>query len=228
MSFDTIAPVYRVIEYAAFGRDLERARTCLDAELVSCRSVLVLGEGDGRWLAGFLRRVPEARVECVDASGAMLGRAARRARTTGRETRVHFVQADARTMNLRSGRYDAVVTCFFLDCFTDAEVLDLAERIAPALTPDARWLLADFAVPRAGLAALRAKAWLRLLYGFFRVAAGISARVLPRAEATLGSLGWTPRAIREHRGGLLRTVVFERAGRPIATGEGLPVADGNR
>lgn len=210
MSFDTLAPVYRTLEYTLFGRELDRARSCLDPELEACRSVLDLGEGDGRWLAGFLRRVPDARVTCVDASRAMLARAALRARAAGAEARVRFVHADARSFDPGDARYDAVVTCFFLDCFTDAQLLPLVERLDAALTRDARWLYADFAVPTGRRAARCARALLRVLYAFFRLTTGIRANALPGVERALAVRGWTPRSVREHRGGLLRTIVFER------------------
>ena len=61
-NFDRLAGIYRLLEFLAFGRDLERARFRLLETLAECHSVLVLGEGDGRCLARLARVAPEARI----------------------------------------------------------------------------------------------------------------------------------------------------------------------
>lgn len=49
-SFDRLARIYRVLELAAFGRDLERARFELLPHLRGAQAILIVGEGDGRCL----------------------------------------------------------------------------------------------------------------------------------------------------------------------------------
>lgn len=145
-SFDRLTGVYQALEWLAFGADLERARFGLLDSLLSCRRVLILGEGDGRFLERLVRRFPEIRVDCLESSPAMLARARRRL-TKAEQARVTFLCHDARTMELADEIYDAVVTLFFFDCFTEAEVAALVARISRALRPKARWLWADFTVP---------------------------------------------------------------------------------
>ena len=94
-TFDRLAGIYRGLERLAFGRDLERARFCWLERLSACRSMLILGEGDGRCLERLVRVAPVAHIHCVDASAAMLTRAARRIAGTEAESRVRFEQADA-------------------------------------------------------------------------------------------------------------------------------------
>ena len=57
MNADRIARSYRWLEYAAFGVALERARFDFLRCAAEARRVLILGEGDGRFLA---RRVPRS------------------------------------------------------------------------------------------------------------------------------------------------------------------------
>ena len=148
-SFDRLAGVYQALEWIAFGRGLERARFCHIESLRACRRVLILGEGDGRYLARLLRRFPELRIECLDGSRAMLARA--EAGLTEVERRqVVFRHVDARTAEFGAGEFDAVVTLFFLDCFSEAEVAKLVERVGRALRPAACWVWADFAIPERG------------------------------------------------------------------------------
>jgi ubiquinone/menaquinone biosynthesis C-methylase UbiE len=219
-NFDRLARVYRMLELAAFGRDLERARFCLLDRLSHCQDILVLGEGDGRCVQRLLSAAPEARIHCIDASGAMIARAVRR---LGEGTRfggsgaswferVSFERANAFSAAFPPSRYDAAVTLFFLDCFSTAEVRVLIDRIQPSLRPGASWLFADFAVPPGRAARTAARLCLAILYAFFRWQTGLSARELPDSERALEQAGWRKAEECSMRRGLLRSVLFKRAG----------------
>jgi ubiquinone/menaquinone biosynthesis C-methylase UbiE len=210
--FDRVARVYRALEYLAFGRDLERARFCLLPELAGCRRVLVLGEGDGRFLLRLVEAAPEARVHCVDRSAAMLALASARVAAAGASGRVTFEQADVLEAAFPSRGYDALVTLFFLDCFTAAQVAAIAARLRPALVAGGRWLFADFAVPARGPLRWRAQAWLRMLYCFFGWRAALAVRFLPPSEQVLLAAGLRRLSAREFQGGLLRSVIFDSPG----------------
>jgi len=147
--FDGLASAYVWLERLAFGRDLESARFSHLDHLQGCHRVLVLGEGDGRFLAQLVRRFPAMRIECLDASSAMLAKAEGRLSAEDR-ARVNFRQEDALLAQFGKDEYDAVVTLFFLDCFSAEEVAGLIGRIRTALRDDARWLWADFALPHRG------------------------------------------------------------------------------
>lgn len=209
-NFDPLARTYRLLEFVAFGRDLERTRFCLLDRLRDCREILVLGEGDGRCLARLVRLAPAANLHCVDASGSMLAAAARRLREPAARSRVTFTQAAVFEFAPPPGRYDAVVTLFFLDCFTSPEVAAIVARLLPALRPDARWLFADFVVPPAGWRRLRARLWLGVLYAYFGWQTGLTTRALPDSERQIARAGFRPEATRERQHGLLRTTLFCR------------------
>lgn len=209
--FDPLVRAYRALEFVAFGGDLERARFCLTDALRDCRSILILGEGDGRFLAQLLPRLDVgARVQCVDASAAMLRRAeARVAGTAGRD-RVTFQQADALALALPPQRYDAVVTLFFIDCFQPDDAAALVEKLSGALQPKATWLFADFVEPPRGFARWRARIWLAVLYTFFRWQTGLKTRALPPSEELIAQAGFARAAQREFQWGLLRAVAWRR------------------
>lgn len=211
VSFDRLARPYRLLEYLAFGRDLERARFTHLPRLRDCRSILVLGEGDGRCLEQLVTAAPAARVDCLDLSPAMLDRAAARLAGRAAATRVSFRQADLLAVDLPAAHYDAVVTCFFLDCFTATQAEAVMTRIRGSLRPGALWLWADFAVPPAGPARWRAQLWLALLYAFFRQATGLPVRALPPVEPLLAAAGWEPVAELSLQHGLVRSAVFREA-----------------
>jgi ubiquinone/menaquinone biosynthesis C-methylase UbiE len=224
-NFDGLAGIYRGLEFLAFGRDLERARTCYADRLADCRAILVLGEGDGRYLARLVQAAPQARIRCVDASAAMLARAAARLADPAIKERVQFECADAFAISLPGAHYDAVVTLFFLDCFPPAQVEALVARLRASLKPEALWAWADFAVPPRGWARCRARVSLAVLYAFFRWQTGVEARALPPAEAILQQAGFQRTDAKEFQGGLVRSVIFSRSSRDVsrsaaATGKG--------
>jgi len=207
--FDRLAGVYRLLEVGAFGHALERARFVHLDRLSRCRRILVLGEGDGRCLARLLRMAPTAHVDVIDISPAMLARAGAALLPEDRP-RVRLHQADILRSDLPDGPYDGVTTMFFLDCFTATELRTLVPRITAALAPAAVWLWADFRVPERGVIRWYAQACVGALYAFFRWQAGISARRLPPAEEMIEVAGFRATQRREYRGGLIRSVVFER------------------
>jgi SAM-dependent methyltransferase len=184
-NFDGVARWYRWLEYAAFGRALERCRFALLPELAEARRVLILGEGDGRFLQQLLQVNPRAWVDVVEASSQMVKLA--RGRLTGRDRgRVHFHQADARSWNFPRAEYDAVVTCFFLDCFTPETLAGLMPRISESAAPGASWLLAEFAESPS----LRSRVWLGAMHSFFRATTHLEARRLGPFADLLSSGGW--------------------------------------
>jgi cyclopropane fatty-acyl-phospholipid synthase-like methyltransferase len=206
--FDRLARIYQPLELLAFGRDLERARFCFLDRLRDCRSILVLGEGDGRCLARLAQMAPAAEVHCVDASAAMLARAAARRPRGADDSLVRFDLSDVLTTEFTPYRYDAIVTFFFLDCFTPEQVAAIVGRVRPALRHGALWLFADFAVPSGRLARWRARSWLTVLYAFFRVVTGLTARVLPPSDDILREHGFQMIAERWFRRGFVRTAIF--------------------
>jgi SAM-dependent methyltransferase len=216
-NFDGLAKSYRLLEWLAFGRSLETARfSHLDA-LEGCQRVLILGEGDGRFLARLIRHYPELTAVCMDRSGTMLARAAGRLTELERQ-RVTFRHADALSEELGRREFDAVVTLFFLDCFREEEAAGLIGRIGLALREESRWVWADFALPTHGWRRWRAHCWLCGLYAFFRWKTGITARRLPPVERLIQAGGFRQQSGKTWQAGLVRSAVFVRQ----ATGAGGP------
>jgi SAM-dependent methyltransferase len=210
-NFDSVARIYRWLEYAAFGRLLEKARFTHLGRLADRREILLLGDGDGRALERLLTTAPSSRIVSVDASKAMLALAARRVPRADQH-RVTFVHADARTLDLPPGAHDAVVTQFFLDCFTARDVTSLVERIGQATDRDSLWIYTDFAIPERGIRRVVARVVIAALYWFFRWRTGLTAGELPPAEQVIGNAGFRPIDEATFAAGLIRSVVFRKAG----------------
>lgn len=211
MNADGIAASYRWLEYAAFGRELERARFDFLHRTRDARRVLILGEGDGRFLARLLESDPMARVDVVESSGRMIELARGRVRESAR-TRVTFHRMNAAADPLPDGPFDVVVTHFFLDILTACEAEAVVSKASALLAPGGTWLLSEFQAPRAGVARVHARAWLAAMYGFFSIATGLQASRLPEYREMLERAGLLETEHRERRWGLIRSQVWRRAG----------------
>ncbi len=196
------------MEYASFGAALHRRRCYFLSEL-DAHHVLLLGDGDGRFLAEFVRRYPSVRIDVLDCSRRMLALAAHRAPACDR---IHFHHSDAVRDPLPGRDYDLIVTHFFLDCFTPTELCDLVAKISAAAAPNARWILSEFHLPPAGWRRLRAKLWIGSLYFAFRVLTGLRARALPDyvAALRLRSQGFERRTQDLASAGLLTSELWKR------------------
>ena len=208
-NFDGVAGIYKTLEYIAFGRALESARFEYLARLRHCRRVLIVGEGDGRFLERLVQVAPDATIRCVDSSAAMLVRAERRLDPSAR-VRVTFERADVRDLHVAPHAYDAIVTLFLLDCLSPGEVAQAVRTLGDGLQPDGLWLFADFSIPARGWQRLRAIAWVRFLYAFFRWRAGLRVRDLPPTERILADAGFRVRESRTFQRGLLKASLYSR------------------
>lgn len=209
-NFDRIARLYRWLEYLSFGPILQACRTEFLGELKTRRRALVLGDGDGRFLARLLRENPELHAHPVDSSAAMLRLLSRRAARIGATARLTVTQADVASFSPPGGGYDVVITHFFLDCLSDAEIDALLTRIRPKLAPDALWVVSEFATPGTGSSLI-----VRGLYFGFRLLTGLRVTRLPGHSALLSRHGFVLLHRRKRVGGLLLSELWQRQ----ATGE---------
>jgi SAM-dependent methyltransferase len=210
MNCDPIARWYRPLEYLVFGRALERRRFAYLGLLGEVRSALILGDGDGRFTAEFVRCNPLAQVDSVELSGGMIALAqARLRRLKLNSERVRFFQTDARTMHF-AGKYDLIATHFFLDCFTPEELRRLASRVSERCVPGGRWLVSEFSIPAAGVRRIAATALIQVMYLFFLVATGLRVNRLPDYAPVLAANGFRIVSQCSAAGGLLVSELWER------------------
>ncbi len=209
-SFDRLAKVYGLLEHLAFGSDLARTRNAFLPELKDARRVLILGEGDGRFLAQLLQVNPHCEVDCADKSLGMLNLAKKRIATLGAEARVNFYHQDALTWPYPAHRYDLIVTLFFLDVFTEAQLENLVARLAGSLEPGGTWYVADFRISQEPLRRLHSLFWLRVLYSFFAWQTDMAARTLVNPAAYLLKNGLKPVQTHRRRLGMLYSQLWQK------------------
>jgi ubiquinone/menaquinone biosynthesis C-methylase UbiE len=174
--FDRLARPYRWLEAISFGPLLHWCRTVHLPNLAECQSALVVGDGDGRFLAALLASNTTIRVQAIDISPKMTELA--KQRTAFAADRVTFNIGDVRQIKIPAGGYDLIVTNFLLDCFPLDQLRMVTDRLARVLEKNGRWLVGDFAKPTRPLTALIAKIGMAAMYFVFRCVARIPARQL--------------------------------------------------
>jgi spermidine synthase len=200
MQIGRLAPWYRWIEYAAFGRALERRRFAFLSRLAPARRILILGEGDGRTVQRLLPMTWRARIEIVELSREMIELLHGR---IGDSEQVSIQYGDALKYRWPAGWFDGIVTNFFLDCFTEAELRPMIEHLARALAPGGLWIVGEFAIPPRGWRRLHARVWIWTMYRFFGITTGLQARRLPAIEKLMREAGMTRVEQESERAGLM-------------------------
>jgi hypothetical protein len=205
-NFDRVARLYRWAEYLSLGPLLQRTRVHFLPQLSECRRAFVLGDGDGRFLSRLLVQNPSLHALAVDTSETMLQLLQTRCSLAG--GRLSVQQASAPTATPPRDT-DLVVTHFFLDCLTQADVNELSKRIAANTQPGTLWLLSDFQIPDGPV---RPFAWLyiRALYLAFRLLTGLRVQRLPDPQAALSHAGFQRIAQHERLCGILYTELWQK------------------
>ena len=136
MGFDRVARAYSMLERLAFGGALQRARTAhLDTVVGAGGDVLLLGDGDGRFLESLLtaaaeRNVPIGQIVSVDASAVMLELARERVAGLPGADRVLFRCAAIEEFKPPEGFEASMISAhFFFDCFGDERLAEVVRRL---------------------------------------------------------------------------------------------------
>jgi ubiquinone/menaquinone biosynthesis C-methylase UbiE len=222
--FDLLAPHYRWMEFLLAGSKLQRCRTAFLPAVPAPRQILLLGEGNGRFLTELLRLHPRAQITCLDASDKMLARARARLKRKGFDTTdVTFIHADVLDWFPASGaQFDLIVSHYFLDCFRADQLDQFLPRLAGLAAPGAHWLIADFHEPKTGWFAWRARIILRSMYLFFQNFTRLPAGGLTPVDPLLARHGFTLRERHLSEWGLLHTDLWQLGPGPFALNHSHP------
>src|ERR1700722_5602016 len=116
-TFDLVASFYPLLEQVVFGSKLSRARRSFISRVAEGRKILLIGEGNGRFLSEVVKQTSSASITVVDSSARMLAAASHRISTLDGCSRVELIQADILEWQSSTRRYDRIVTHFVLDLF---------------------------------------------------------------------------------------------------------------
>lgn len=212
MNFDPVARWYSAIELFTAGSLIQQTRVAHLSVLKDRRRILILGEGNGRFVEALLMVNPDAQIVVVESSRKMIHLAQRRlAQAELPLDKIHFIHTDVCDWQPKAGIYDAIVSHFFLDCFSPSELTGIVPNIAAAGTEGCVWLQSDFAVPAGGFKRIRAELILWTMYRFFRASTQLSASALSDPSERLSANGFELDARETRSWGLLNCDVWKKS-----------------
>jgi len=184
MNADPLARIYRWLEYLSFGPFLTLSRDYYLHELAESKRILILGGGDGRILPKLLRINTQAQIDWIDNSARM--RALARSRIPPiDQSRVIFHATDLLRWTPSPSAYDAIVTHYVLDCFSTGELKKLLPQLIAGITPQARWVIAEFQIPTHAFLRPLMRLLVALMYQLFGWTTGLRNQRLPDYEPLL-------------------------------------------
>lgn len=207
--FDRVSRFYPFLERLVFGDGLDRSRASFIGRVAAARRVLLVGEGNGRFLKLALGIAPStAELVVLDPSRRMLEAARRRCKPYLGASRTTFVCGDARTWSPGPSAFDLFITHFVLDLYAPANQERLIANLDACAATRADWIDVDF-VANPSQRAYKALMWLQ--YRFFRLAAApLEADRLYESGAIFLRRRWELVDTQQHAGGLVQARLWRR------------------
>lgn len=211
-NFDFVASAYPLLEFASFGNALNEARDAFLRRTARAPHVLLIGEGNGRFLAKLLARKRGGSVTVIDSSPKMLRLLAKRIDGIRRYTELKLIDADFLLWSGEQAAYDAVVTHFFLDLFRPESQLRAVRKIIEVAKPEALWVDVDYRVTKTKVLH-RLLDWLQ--YRFDEIFSGVEAdRQYDPLDHIIAS-GWSVEQERPFCGGRVSAQALRKARKPV-------------
>jgi len=210
-NYDIVASIYPTLERMAFGQQLDDARKAFFDSLIFRNRLLLIGEGNGRFLGTCLQHKIGGSITVVDLSAEMLSLLRCRVRDMEKRTAVEVVQADFRHWPVAGQSFDGIVTHFFLDLFKPDTQRSIIQKIATLSCRETIWVNVDFQA-RLSSPLYRCIDWLQ--YRFDGLISGTEADRHYDPVQWISAAGWIPRQERTFRKGSVVAELFVRTETP--------------
>ena len=169
---------------------------------------MLIGEGNGRFLAECLRRKVGGSITVVDLSRNMLSLLYSRVKHIERRTELNLVQVDFRAWDGQRQVFDGIVTHFFLDLFKPDSQLTIVRAIGALSHTGTLWANVDYR-PTLESPWHRCIDWLQ--YRFDHLVSGVEADHHYDPSSLIHAAGWIVRDERLFRGGSVVAQLFGRS-----------------
>ncbi len=199
--FDRISSVYDVLVRLVFGKSIVRAQRKFLNRIEDSSTVLILGGGTGRIVVDLLKTKPSCKVWYIDVSSKMIERSKNKIKNS---EQVHFICGTENNIPPEI-KFDAVITNFYLDMFSDHSLKVVVNKITISLKQNARWIATDFVDEK--------KWWQQLMIGimytFFRVVCGIEAKQLPKWNSIICESGFNEIESCSSHKGFIKSILYK-------------------
>lgn len=176
--FNLLAPIYDGVVFLFFGKAFSRLQQQLFCDLASAEKCLIIGGGSGEVLENAILQNLASQYYYAELSDGMIEKTKTRISRLNHSSSIEFSN-DWTSWNKES--FDFIILPFVLDCYSETELHSLISTLVSCLSPKGKILFIDFNQEADfGYEAHFAKAgFITLLYAFFNIATGISAKKLP-------------------------------------------------
>jgi tRNA (cmo5U34)-methyltransferase len=190
--FDRIAPFYDIVVTIFSGGAVARCRNYFLKDIPSDAEILLIGGGTAPEIDFLFKNRFTGKIVILDSSAGMLELAKERVKRKFPEhsDKCIFTCEDLRSYS-PSGKFDVIITNFFLDLFTKSEIDIFIRKLAPSLKPGGIWLIADFSNTEvSGIKKHTFDFLLKLLYMIFFKVCSITGNKLPQWHEIMFSVGF--------------------------------------
>ena len=199
-NFNLIAPFYDVVKRLVFGRKLESAERYFTSQIKEGERVLIIGGGHG----SVIEALPvNCSIDYLEFSTDMI----RQAKERSKDRNVRFIRGDFLVTELKQ-RYDWVIASFFLDVFSEENLVLACERLFRLLPNHGHVIVTDFAKATN----VHAKLLLWLMHMFFRIVAKLESKSIQPIRLRMEEAGFV--VVRHHKfvGGKVFSAIFRKSG----------------
>lgn len=199
-SFDWLAPFYDQITCVFFAGAIQQSHTWFLDQVPKGANVLILGGGTGNWVKSLLIKNESCRICYIEASVEMLNKAKFNLKDFHQIEFIHGTEED-----IPQHQFDVIITAYFLDLFTDAQLKVLVHRLSHHLKNNCSWIVADF---------VNSNYWqnlfLGVMYFFFSITNTIKNRTLPNWDSCLKSFSFKEAYSKQFYSGFIHSKFYKR------------------
>jgi ubiquinone/menaquinone biosynthesis C-methylase UbiE len=207
-TFDLVAPFYVLLEKLSFGDGLNIARRAFIETTLGAENILLIGEGNGRFLADCLQSKNGGSITVLDSSRKMLALLEARIRGINHNTELKIACEEFLRWKPETPAFDVVVTHFFLDLFRPDSQRSLIEQITRICKSETSWINVDYK-PSRKTGWFRFIDWLQ--YRFDRLLSGVETDRHYDPSALLEEFGWVVQGERRFLNGAVLAHLLVRA-----------------
>lgn len=185
--FSAIAPIYDQLARLVFRGAIERSQTQFLCELKKGWQLLLLGGGTGLVLEHLDLQKTAMSIDFVEPSGKMMKKAKVR---LSNSSKLDVVYHECNFEDIEiSHQYDAIHCGYFLDLFSEVNLVGVIQQIKKMLKPSGILLIADFQLTHADHQFWQ-KPMIDLMHWFFRIFSNLESDQLRDFDSYLTKEGF--------------------------------------
>lgn len=199
--YNRLAPFYDLLKKIVFGNALNEAAISHTPSEQNTAKILVVGGGTGY----ILDHLPKtSSVDFVDDSSKMILRARKRKHPTN----VHFHCLSYFDF-IPTSKYDTVYFNFFLDLFSEGEIMTLLNKVNKELKPNGRLIVTDFK-PITQQTRHWKKLLLRTVIVFFKYTVKHKRSTIVNIKNTLQNADFQPQTSKDFFSGMVFASIWKK------------------